>query len=122
VGAYVEQRFAAWTVDGGLARLGEVLADRLATRGVTVLTGTRAIFKRLITHGRDAKARGLTAFAASDEVYPLLREQMVVLTGDNPGRNGAFRGQLVEWFMHRVYDELAGPLSDAIAPIPERVR
>jgi cyclase len=95
---------------------GDVLRDE------TLLHATLAIFKRLITHGRDAKARGLTAFAASDEVYPLLREQMVVLTGDDPGRNGAFRGQLVEWFMHRVYDELAGPLSDAIAPIPERGR
>jgi len=37
-----------------------------------------------------------------------------------PSRNGAFRGQLVEWFMHRVYEELSGPLTDAIAPIPAR--
>jgi UDP-galactopyranose mutase len=40
--AYVEQRFGAWTVPGGLAALGRVLADRLGTRGVTVLTGTTA--------------------------------------------------------------------------------
>lgn len=40
--AYVEQRFGAWTVEGGMARLGAVLTDRLATRGVTVLTGTAA--------------------------------------------------------------------------------
>ena len=25
---------------------------------------------------------------------------------------------LVDWFLHRVYDELNGPLSDAIAAIP----
>jgi hypothetical protein len=49
-----------------------------------------------------------------------LREQMVVLTGDHAGSNQAFRTQLVEWFMHRVYDELNGPLTDAIAPIPAR--
>lgn len=93
---------------------GDVLKDE------ALLHATLDIFRRLIAHGRDAKARGLSAFAASDEVYPLLREPMLVLTGDDPGRNGAFREQLVEWFMHRVYDELDGPLSDAIAPIPIR--
>lgn len=40
--AYVEQRFGAWTVEGGMARLGTALADRLATRQVTTLTGTEA--------------------------------------------------------------------------------
>lgn len=40
VTAYVEQRFGAWTVEGGLGRLGAVLADRLTTRRVTVLTDT----------------------------------------------------------------------------------
>lgn len=39
--AYLEQRFGAWTVPGGLARVSEVLGARLRTRGVTVLTGTR---------------------------------------------------------------------------------
>lgn len=42
VTAYVEQRFGAWTVEGGMARLGAVLAERLTTREVTVLTGTEA--------------------------------------------------------------------------------
>ena len=42
VTGYVEQRFGAWTVEGGLARLGEALAERLGTRGVTTLTGTEA--------------------------------------------------------------------------------
>lgn len=40
--AYLEQRFGAWTVEGGMARLGAALADRLATRKVTTLTGTEA--------------------------------------------------------------------------------
>lgn len=40
--AYVEQRFGAWTVPGGMATLGTVLAERLGTRGVTVLTTTTA--------------------------------------------------------------------------------
>jgi UDP-galactopyranose mutase len=41
--AYVEQRFGAWTVPGGLARLGEVLRARMETRKVTVLTDTTAV-------------------------------------------------------------------------------
>lgn len=40
--AYVEQRFGAWTVPGGMAGLTTALTSRLATRGVTVLTGTEA--------------------------------------------------------------------------------
>lgn len=40
VTAYVEQRFGAWTVEGGMARLGDVLAGRLATRKVELLAGT----------------------------------------------------------------------------------
>ena len=28
------------------------------------------------------------------------------------------RIQLVDWYLHRVYDELSGSLTDAIAPIP----
>lgn len=43
VQAYVEQRFGAWTVPGGLAAgLATALAARLGTRGVRVLTGTEA--------------------------------------------------------------------------------
>lgn len=37
---HLEQRFGAWTVPQGLSVLGSVMADRLATRGVSVATGT----------------------------------------------------------------------------------
>lgn len=40
VTAYVEQRFGAWTIEGGMARLADALTQRLATRGVTVHTDT----------------------------------------------------------------------------------
>ncbi|MDI6908901.1 NAD(P)/FAD-dependent oxidoreductase [Nocardioides sp.] len=56
VSAYVEQRFGAWTVEGGMARLGAALADRLATRGVTTLTATEAV---------DVVVRGGRAVAVS---------------------------------------------------------
>lgn len=42
VTAYVEQRFGAWTVPGGLATLGRAMADRLDTRKVEVVTSTEA--------------------------------------------------------------------------------
>jgi hypothetical protein len=32
--------------------------------------------------------------------------------------NTAFEMQLVDWYLHRVYDEPNGPLSDAIAALP----
>lgn len=41
--AYVEQRFGAWTVPGGMAGLARALGDRLATRKVEVLLSTTAL-------------------------------------------------------------------------------
>lgn len=40
--SYVEQNFGAWTLPGGMGQLADVLASRLETRGVRVLTGTPA--------------------------------------------------------------------------------
>ena len=42
---------------------------------------------------------------------------MVGITRDDPAVNDAFRVQLVDWHAP-LYDELSGPLTDAIAPIP----
>ncbi|GAA1920234.1 phytoene desaturase family protein [Nocardioides hwasunensis] len=42
VDVYLEQRFGAWTVPGGLAALGAAMADRLALRNVDVRTGASA--------------------------------------------------------------------------------
>lgn len=39
--SYVEQRFGAWSIEGGFGRLSDVLAQRLATRKVTVLLDTQ---------------------------------------------------------------------------------
>ena len=51
---------------------------------------------------------------------PQIKELMVQITGDAAQANRAFETQLVDWFLHRVYDELNGPLTDAIAPIPPK--
>lgn len=56
--AYVEQRFGAWTIEGGLSRLVEVLTQRLATRKVEV---------HLATEARDVVVReGRTVAVATD--------------------------------------------------------
>jgi UDP-galactopyranose mutase len=42
VTSYLEQSFGAWRPPGGMGRVVDLLAARMKTRGVTVLTGTRA--------------------------------------------------------------------------------
>ncbi len=86
----------------------------------TLLKNTIALMKDLVKRGADAKARGLDPDAARAEIMPQIKELMMAITGDQPAVNRAFEIQLVDWFLHRVYDELNGPLTDAIAPIPPK--
>lgn len=65
--AYLEQRFGAWTVPGGLATLGTVLVDRLATRGVTVLLSTPAE-DVVVRAGRAVAVRTPAGEVAADAV------------------------------------------------------
>jgi cyclase len=91
---------------------GAVLRDR------ELLHATMDVFRMLLREGKASRARGLDADQARDAVMPGLRDLMMKITHDDPAVNDAFRVQLVDWYMHRVYDELSGPLTDAIAPIP----
>lgn len=91
---------------------GEPLRDK------TRLRAHIAVMRALLNGGREAKARGLDPDQAREEVLPRLRDLMVKMTNDDPKLNDQFRIYLVDWYLHRVYDELDGPLSDAIAPIP----
>jgi cyclase len=84
----------------------------------TLLRTTAEVFRVLLREGKAAKARGLDPDQAKAAILPGLHDLMVTLTGDDPAKNNAFRTQLVDWYLHRVYDELNGPLTDAIAPIP----
>jgi len=77
-----------------------------------------AIFRELLRLGREAKAKGLTVAQARAAALPAVHDLMVTLTHDDPGLNQQFGIYLVDWFLHRVYEELDGPLTDAIAPIP----
>ncbi|MFC7362919.1 phytoene desaturase family protein [Nocardioides astragali] len=67
VDVYLEQRFGAWTVPGGLAALGTAMADRLALRGVTVLTGTEAL-DLVLRGGRVAAVRTAQGEVVADHV------------------------------------------------------
>ena len=89
-------------------------------RDETLLHATMEVFRILLREGKAAKARGLDADAAREHIYPMLREPMAVITGGDARREDDFRVQLVDWYLHRVYDELDGPLTDAIAPIPPK--
>lgn len=89
-------------------------------RDEKLLKATTAVMKELVKRGADAKARGLDPDSARAEIMPQITDLMVAITGDAPGVNRAFEMQLVDWFLHRVYDELNGPLTDAIAPIPPK--
>jgi cyclase len=91
---------------------GEPLHDK------TLLETHLALLRELRREGRAAKARGLDVEQARAEAKDSLRDLRIRLTGDDPARNAAFDVYLVDWFLHRVYDEADGPLTDDIAPIP----
>ena len=87
-------------------------------RDKALLHATMDVFRVLLREGKAAKEKGLDPDQAKAAILPRLHDLMVKITGDDPALNNAFRVQLVDWYLHRVYDELTGPLTDAIAPIP----
>jgi glyoxylase-like metal-dependent hydrolase (beta-lactamase superfamily II) len=90
-----------------------------ALRDKQLLHATMDVFRVLLREGKAAKARGQTPDQAKDAIMPSVHDLMVQITGDDAGRNGAFKQQLVDWYLHRVFEELDGPLSDAIGAIPQ---
>jgi hypothetical protein len=85
-----------------------------------LLRATRELVKELLRRGKDAKREGLDVDRARDAMMPEIADLMIRITGNTRGSNDAFKMQMVDWYLHRVYDELDGPLTDAIAPIPPR--
>ena len=69
VTAYVEQRFGAWTVAGGMSGLADALVSRLATRKVEVRTDVEA---------RDLVLRGGHAVAVSTDAGEVDADVVVV--------------------------------------------
>jgi glyoxylase-like metal-dependent hydrolase (beta-lactamase superfamily II) len=93
---------------------GEPLRDK------ALLRATMDVFRVLLREGKAARARGLDADEAKAGILPTLEPLMIKITGNNPKLNDQFKLYLVDWFLHRVYDELNGSLTDAIATIPPR--
>jgi len=89
-------------------------------RDKTLLRATMDVFRTLLAQGKSFKAKGVDVDTARDQIMPSLAEPMALLTGGNAALNDAFRVQLVDWYLHRVYEELDGPLTDAIAAIPQK--
>ncbi|HZT77256.1 MAG TPA: MBL fold metallo-hydrolase [Vicinamibacterales bacterium] len=83
-----------------------------------LLHDTLAVFQTLLQAGTAAHARGLTADEARDAILPSLHDARIRITHDDARLNADFKLQLVDWFLHRVYDALDGPLTDDIAKIP----
>jgi hypothetical protein len=106
----VDQLDAAITVTGHGAPL----------RDESLLHATMGVFRMLLQEGAEAKQRGIAVDEAREAILPRLARLRTVITGDHPARNEAFRIQLVDWYLHRVYEELDGPLDNRIAAIPER--
>jgi glyoxylase-like metal-dependent hydrolase (beta-lactamase superfamily II) len=87
-------------------------------RDKTLLHATEEVFRVLLAEGQAARKRGLDPDQARTAIMPRLHDLMLTITKDDPAANQAFQVQLVDWYLHRVYDELNGPLTDAIAAIP----
>ena len=93
---------------------GEPLRDN------TLLHATMDVFRALLRQGKDYKSKGIAVDAAKAAILPGLEPLMVKITGNDPQKNQAFNVQLVDWYLHRVYDELDGKLTDEIASIPQK--
>lgn len=82
------------------------------------LHATMDAMRFLLLEGRVARDRGLGVDAAREEILSRMRDIMVRITGDDPQVNEQFSTLFVDWYLHRVWEEAEGPLSDAISPIP----
>ena len=87
-------------------------------RDESLLHATLGVFREMVARGRDAKARGLDVHQARDAMLPALEPFAQRMVGGDASRRQQFHTYVVDWFLHRLFDELDGPLNDSIAPIP----
>ena len=85
-----------------------------------LLRSTLALLRDLRRRGAEAKARGLDPDQAREALLPELAPLRKAIVGEDAAADRTFPIYLVDWFLHRVYEELDGPLTDAIAPIPPK--
>lgn len=89
-------------------------------RDEALLQATLALLKRQRELALGVRQGGGPWEAARDTVLadPEVRRLRAVITGGDARAEQQFPLYLVEWFLRRVFEEAAGPLSDAIPPIP----
>ena len=85
-----------------------------------LLHDTEEVLRILIREGTAARKRGVDVDDAKTSILASIAGPMGRITKGDPAVTQAFTVQLVDWCLHRVYEEPDGPLSDAIAPIPRR--
>lgn len=93
---------------------GEPLRDK------TLMRAHMEVMRELLKAGKEARARGLDPDQARAEVLPRLREVREVMTRGDAKLYTQFDVYFVDWYLHRVYDELNGTLTDAISAIPPK--
>ena len=91
---------------------GEPLHDK------AILETHLALLRELSRLGKSAKEQGLTVAQARAFVKDSVQDLRRQLTHDDAALDEAFGIYIVDWYLHRVYDELAGPLSDEIGAVP----
>jgi glyoxylase-like metal-dependent hydrolase (beta-lactamase superfamily II) len=83
-----------------------------------LLHNTMDVFRMLLAEARDAKSRELDPDAARKEVLPSIAGLKAKILKGHEDLSPAFDIQLVDWYLHRAFEELDGPLTDAISAIP----
>lgn len=76
-------------------------------------------FRILLEQGKAAKAKGMDVEQARSAAMPALAGPMQAMTGGDANLQQSFGIYILDWYLHRVYDELDGKLTDDIAPIPK---
>jgi glyoxylase-like metal-dependent hydrolase (beta-lactamase superfamily II) len=90
------------------------------SRDRALLRNTVEVFRLLLREGKASKEKGLDPDQATAAILPALEPLMMRMTAGDPRAIEAFKIYLVDWYLHRVYDELDGRVTDAIAPIPPK--
>src|SRR5215204_2549043 len=83
---------------------GEPLRDQ------TLLRAHMEVMRALLKSGREAKARGLDPDQAREEILPRLHDVRERVTGGDAKLYTQFDVYFVDWYLHRVYEELNGTL------------
>jgi glyoxylase-like metal-dependent hydrolase (beta-lactamase superfamily II) len=85
-----------------------------------LLHATMAVMRVLLHRGKELKAKGMDPDAAKAAILPELKELQIRITKGSARDAKLFEIYLVDWYLHRVYDELHGPLTDAIQGPPQQ--